>query len=229
MSNATRDGDGARRERLGWIALVGVAAALYSHHYDRYRLPPRLPGSLGLVLGGDVLPLLVVPALFARFVLREPLARFGMRWPGWRALVANGALAFAALLPFVVWFSSRPEFQAFYPSPAFPPARQHAVGLAFLWLLHHAPQLFATEFCFRGFLLFPLARGLGFARAVVVQAAPYVLLHADKPPLELAQAAWGAVVFAWVAWRTGSFLPAFAAHWAVAVAMDALCFLALRR
>jgi CAAX protease family protein len=218
---------GRAREPIGWIALVGLAAAVYSHLYDRYQLPPRLPGSIGLILGGDVLPLFVVPALFARLALREPLARFGLRWPGWRALLLSAAIAWAAVLPFVLVLAQRPEFRAFYPSPAFPPAREHAIGLAFLWLLHHAPQLFATEFCFRGFLLFPLGRELGLVRAVAIQTAPYVLLHAAKPPLELAQALWAGVVFALVAWRTKSFLPAFVAHWAVAIAMDWLCYRAL--
>ncbi|RIL06587.1 MAG: hypothetical protein DCC71_06300 [Proteobacteria bacterium] len=226
MSAASEPG-AARRERVGWIALVGVAVAVWSHVYDRFELPPRLPGSIGLILGGDVLPLFVVPALFARLVLHEPLARFGFRWPGLRPFALASAAGWLAMLPFVLWLAARPEFQAFYPSPAFPPARQHGVGLAFLWLLHHAPQLFATEFLFRGFLLFPLARALGVARALIVLAAPYVLLHADKPPLELVQALWGGVVFGWIAWRTRSFWPAFLAHWGVAVTMDALCYRAL--
>jgi len=219
--------DDAPRDRVGWVLAVGLAVALYSHLYDRFQLPPRLPGSIGLILGGDVLPLLVVPMLFVRFGLRDRLGRYGFRWPGLRSLVTHAGVAWLAILPFVVVLSMRPEFQAFYPSPAFPPAREHAIGLAFLWLLHHGPQLFATEFCFRGFLLFPLARQLGFARAVVIQTAPYVLLHAAKPPLEQVQALFAGVVFAVVAWRTGSFLPAFVAHWAVAIAMDFLCFRAL--
>lgn len=224
--SSTPSGD-APRDRIGAVAAVAIAVALYSHYYDRFQLPPRLPGSLGLILGGDVLPLLVVPALFVRFGLRDRLGRYGFRWPGLRSLLLHAGAAWLAMLPFVVWLATRPEFQAFYPSPAFAPAREHWIGLLFLWLLHHGPQLFATEFCFRGFLLLPLARGLGVARAIVVQTAPYVLLHQDKPPLELAQAAWGGVVFALVAWRTGSFLPAFLAHWAVAVTMDWLCFRAL--
>jgi membrane protease YdiL (CAAX protease family) len=224
---STTPTDDAPRDRIGAIAVVAIVVALYSHYYDRFQLPPRLPGSIGLILGGDVLPLLVVPALFVRFGLHDRLARYGFRWTGLRSLLLYAGAAWISMFPFVVWFSTRPEFQAFYPSPAFPPGRQHWIGLLFLWFLHHAPQLFATEFCFRGFLLLPLARSLGVVRAILVQTAPYVLLHQDKPPLELAQAAWGGLVFAWVAWRTGSFLPAFLAHWAVAVTMDWLCFRAL--
>ena len=219
--------DAPARERTGWVLLIGLGAALYSHWYDRFQLPPRLPGSFGLILGGDVLPLFAVPALAVRFALRDRLARFGWRWPGLRAAALAAAGAYAAVLPFVLWLSQRPEFQAFYPSPAFPPARHHWIGLAFLWLLHHAPQMFATEFCFRGFLLQPLGRELGVARAIAVTTAPYVLLHLDKPPLELFQATWAGVAFGVAAWRTRSFWPAFAAHWAIAVTMDWLCWLHL--
>ena len=214
----------AARDRIAIVAGVGLGVAIYSHYYDRFQLPPRLPGSVGLILGGDVLPLLVIPLLVIWFVLRDRPARYGWRWPGLRSFAADSLAAYAAMLPIVLWLAQRPEFQAFYPSPAFPPARQHAIGLAFLWLLHHGPQLFATEFCFRGFLLQPLARNLGIARAIAVTAAPYVVLHIDKPPLELLLAAWGGVVFGVVAWRTRSFLPAFAAHWAIAVTMDWICY-----
>jgi membrane protease YdiL (CAAX protease family) len=219
----------APRDRIAVVAAVGLVVAIYSHYYDRYQLPPRLPGSVGLIVGGDVVPLLLVPVLVVWFGLRDRLGRYGWRWPGARAFATNSVLAYAAMLPIVLWLSQRPEFQAFYPSPAFPPARQHLVGLAFLWLLHHGPQLFATEFCFRGFLLQPLGRQLGIARAIAVTTAPYVVLHLAKPPLELLLASWGGVVFGIVAWRTRSFLPAFAAHWAIAMTMDWLCYQHLAR
>jgi membrane protease YdiL (CAAX protease family) len=215
-------------DRLWFVLAIGGFVAVYSHFYDAWRLPPRIPlGTVGLILGGDVLPLLVVPLLAVLLVLREPLARYGWRWPGARPLLVASGLAWLAMLPLVAWLSTRPEFQAFYPSPAFPPAREHAIGLAFLWLLHHAPQLLATEFCFRGFLLMPLARSLGLPLAIAVLSVLYVALHASKPPLELALAAWGGVVFSVAAWRTGSFWRAFVAHWGVAITIVALCFAAL--
>ena len=218
-----------RPDRIGIVLAVGSAVALYSHYYDAWRLPPRIPlGTVGLVLGGDVLPLLVVPLLGAGLVLREPLGRFGWRWPGLRPLLVATGLAWLAVLPLVVGLAARPEFQAYYPSPAFLPAREHVLGLGFLWLLHHAPQMLATEFCYRGFLLMPLARRLGLPAAVAVLSLLYVALHAAKPPLELGLAAWGGIVFSVAAWRTRSFWPAFLAHWLVTGVMDALWFAALR-
>ena len=214
----------ARGESLEVVVPVALACALYSYGYTLWDLPPQIPyGTFGLTVGGDVLPLLVVPLLVIRFVLRRPAAEYGMASPGFRRGLTAALVGWLALLPFLLVLSRRPEFQAFYPSRSFPPARQHAIGLAFLWVLHHGPQLFATEFLFRGFLLQPLARALGLAAALVVTTLPYVALHWTKPSLELVQAAWGGIVFGVMAWRTRSVWPAFAAHWAVAVTMDALC------
>lgn len=218
-----------RAERLEIAVPVALACAVYSFGYTLWDLPPQIPyGTFGLILGGDVLPMLVVPLLVVRFALRRPAADYGTSVPG-LARFAGGALAgWLALLPLVWLLSRRPEFQEFYPSPAFPPARQHAVGLGFLWILHHAPQLLSVEFLFRGFLLQPLARAFGPALAIAATTLPYVVLHWTKPTLELAQAAWGGAVFGLVAWRTGSIWPAFAAHWLVAVSMDALCLVHAR-
>jgi membrane protease YdiL (CAAX protease family) len=171
-----------------------------------------------------VVPLLAVPLLVTTLVLRASPRDFGWRAAPARRLLAAAGLAFAAVGPLAVALAFQPEFRAYYPSRAFPPAREHAVGLAFLWVLHHGPQLLALESCVRGFLFFPLLRRGGLAGAVAALLPIYVLLHLGKPPAELALAAWGGLVFMVAAARTGSFLPAFLAHWGVAVTVDALCF-----
>lgn len=222
--SAARSGPG---ERLALVVPAAFLLGAWSTFYGPWRLPPQLPfGTVGLVVGGDVLPMAVVPLLLVRFVLREPAARYGLRFRPLAPRLAAAAAAFLALLPVTLWFALRPEARAFYPSPAFPPARQHGVGLAALWLLHHAPQLFSVELLFRGFLLQPLlrARGLGFALAVMVPW--YVLLHAGKPGAELVLAGWGGVVLGVAAARSGSVLPCFLAHQAVAMTVDTVGFLA---
>lgn len=223
------DPNGVAGERLGVVIPLALACAVYSFGYTLWDLPPQIPyGTFGLTVGGDVLPQLLVPLLVIRFVLKRPVSDYGLRFPGWRCFIGHGLVAWLAVLPFVLVLSQRPEFQAFYPSRSFPPARQHGIGLAFLWILHHGPQLFSVEFLFRGFLLQPLARAFGIAAALAATLAPYVVLHATKPSLELVQALWAGAVFGVVAWRTRSVWPAFLAHWLVAVSMDALCFYALR-
>jgi hypothetical protein len=215
-------------ERLGRVLALGALLLVYHDRYDAWSLPPQLAGTFGRVLAGDVLPLLVAPLLVIRLLLRAPAWDFGWRARPVGRLLGAALLAWLAVLPVAVPLAFQPEFSAFYPSRAFPPAREHVIGLAFLWLLHHAPQLLALESFLRGFVWFPLLRRAGFARSVAVLLPLYVLLHLGKPPLELALAAWGGLVFMAAAARTGSFLPAFAAHWLVAVTVDALCYAQLR-
>lgn len=217
-------------DRLLPIAAIGVAALLYHRFYDTWKLPPQVTsfGTVGRMLMADVVPLFVVPLVAIRLVLRGRPADFGWRARPLAPLAGAATLAWLAILPLAAILALQPQFPEFYPSRAFAPARQHAVGLAFLWLLHHAPQLLSVEACVRGFLFFPLLRRAGFAGAVAALLPLYVWLHLGKPPLELALAAWGGLVLMVAAARTGSFLPAFAAHWAVAVTIDLLCYLQLR-
>lgn len=216
--------------RLAIVVVTGLVCAVWSHFYDLWKLPPRFDlGSFGLILGGDVLPQLVVPAAVVLLVLREPLARYGFRARPALPWLRDAILAWLVVLPIVIWMVSRPEVRAFYPSPNFPPAREHAVGLAVLWALHHGPQLFSLEFLFRGFLLLPLARRFGPAIAIALLVVPYVWLHRTKPAPELLLASVGGVAFSLAAWRNRSFLPAFVAHWLTAVTTDLLCFLQLGR
>lgn len=212
---------------LGALVAAGILLGLYSFFYDRWKLPPQVVeyGTFGRTIAGDVVPMLLLPILFARFALRIPLRDLGWRLRPLRRLLGAALLAWLAVLPFVAWLASLPAFQAYYPSIHFPPARAHPIGLAFLWLLHHVPQLLSVECLFRGILFLPLARRFGFELALAAQLALYIALHATKPSLELLLAAYAGAVFSVAAWRTGSFLPAFVAHWLVAVSMDLLCYL----
>ena len=79
MDDASVTGSAAPRDRIGTVAAIGLGAALYSHYYDHFQLPPRFTGSVGLIVGGDVLPLLVLPVLAVWFVLRDRLGRYGWR------------------------------------------------------------------------------------------------------------------------------------------------------
>ena len=221
--------DGAPRERIGWILLVGLAVAVYSHFYDRYQLPPRFPGSFGLIVGGDVLPLLRRPGALRRASCcanrsaatacagraRVAAARTRRRLGRRSSRSCSGSRRDPSSAPSI----PRPRFRpraSTCDRPRVPlAAASRAAALRHRVLLPRLPALPARR-----------ARSASCARSSI-QTAPYVLPARRKPPLEVAQALWAGVVFALVAWRTGSFLPAFVAHWAVAITMDWLCFRAL--
>jgi membrane protease YdiL (CAAX protease family) len=168
----------------------------------------------------------------ARFGLTRGDRRFGFKW---------ALIAWAAMLPVLIFIATRPDFQAYYGQSlsqtlsygapyaynAF--ARPHIfpAGLLF-YELGTGFYLFCWEFFFRGFLLFGLARArfLGATGAIVLQAIPFTLLHwslvpaASKPPLEIASAFIGALALGALAWRTRSFVYGFLVHWAVSMTLD---------
>jgi membrane protease YdiL (CAAX protease family) len=76
-------------------------------------------------------------------------------------------------------------------------------------------DLFGWEFFFRGFILFTYARKFG-AEALWLQAVPFALAHIGKPEIEAFSTIFGGFAFAWVAYRTRSFVYPFIIHWFVA-------------
>lgn len=214
--------------RLVALVLLGTGAAVWSWGYDRWRLPPQVYawGTPGRSLAGDVLPMLVAPLVLALVLGLRP-RDVGLRLRPLARSLAAGLLAFGVIAPALVVFASRAGVCAAYPSPTFPPAREHLNGLLVHWLVNLVPQMLAVEALFRGALLLPLGRRIGIERAMALVLGLYVLLHAQKPAAELWLAAGCGVVFSLAAWRTGSIAPAFLAHWLVAASVDLACFLRL--
>jgi membrane protease YdiL (CAAX protease family) len=215
-----------RGERLAPLLCAAALLLAYHYLYDSWKLPPQVVsfGPFPRAWIGDVVPLVLGPILWLRAVQRAPLGEYGFRLRPLRRAAAAAVLAYAAMLPVALWLALHPGVERFYPSTAFPPARASGAGLAILWVLGHAPQLFAAECFWRGFALFPLARRVGAGAALGALVPLYALLHLGKPAPELLLALWGGVVLSVAALRTRSFLPAFAAHWLVAVTVDALCY-----
>lgn len=72
--------------------------------------------------------------------------------------------------------------------------------------------LFAYEFFFRGFLLFPCIATVGLFWAVVINVVLYTLAHADQGWPMMIGAAIFAVVLSLVSYYTGGFYTAFLIH-----------------
>ncbi len=71
--------------------------------------------------------------------------------------------------------------------------------------------LSASEFMYRGFLLFGLKEKFGEG-SILIQVVPFVLLHLGKPELETVSTILTGILFGWVAYRGRSFWPAFIIH-----------------
>jgi membrane protease YdiL (CAAX protease family) len=72
-------------------------------------------------------------------------------------------------------------------------------------------SLSASEFLFRGFLLFGLKDGLQ-ETSILVQTIPFVLVHFGKPELETLSTLVTGIYFGYIAYRGKSFWPVFIIH-----------------
>lgn len=169
-----------------------------------------------LVVNTSLLALPCLLLILAGF--RRPLWEFGVRPPRERS--AGVVWLFYALMLPVLWIAAhRPDFQAQYP--LFRPAGENLATLA-AYELTYGFYLFCWEFFYRGFLTFGIARGMGSAAGVLLQAVGFGIMHLGKPTPEMLSSFPGGIVMGWLAVRTQSFLPGFALHWAISATLDVM-------
>jgi len=81
----------------------------------------------------------------------------------------------------------------------------------FTYLLTNIMSLSASEFLYRGFLLFGLKEKFQEG-SILIQMVPFALLHLNKPELETISTIFTGILFGYVAYRGKSFWPAFIIH-----------------
>jgi membrane protease YdiL (CAAX protease family) len=212
-------GLGARGRVLALVALLVAALPIAGRLFGQADWLVALP--LVRFLG----PALLSVALSLGAIARAggALSDWGLGRGDWRwwslrvAVAAGGVLAFVAI---GLWVS--PGVRQFYPM--WDPARTSAARLAEL-CCGLAIDMVAWEFLFRGLLLMPLARS-HLTLAVIVQALPFFLLHADKPEAEMLSSLPGGVLAAWFALRAGSCWPTVLLHVVMLCGVNVLGFLA---
>jgi hypothetical protein len=170
---------------------------------------------------GLLLLWVAVPALLLR---RAGPLPFTVGPPGTaRGLALYGALV-AVMLPLLWVVSGQAGFLRTYPMLRPEQAVEWSWRLLFLFWGCYATILFATEFLFRGVLLFALVPRLG-AVAVAVSVMPYALIHVHKPLPEALGSIVAGFVLGALAFRTGSIGGGVLVHCAVAIGMDLLALL----
>ncbi len=220
---------------FGPSALLGAAAIFGVHTPDRAFYWIRFAASF-LFLG--ILPAIVL----AWFKIR--LTDTGLRMPTWGARATfTSPLFLVALIaaPIVGAIGSRSAgLAAYYPYSRDLIAMARERG-AWPVLGHFGAYFFLYylpwEFFFRGFLLFPLLRGIdarsfptddsdsgstmtAVAAIVLFQTIPSTLLHFGHPLAEVASAIPAGIVFGILAWRAKSILPGLFLHAAIGFGTD---------
>jgi len=82
---------------------------------------------------------------------------------------------------------------------------------AFTYALTQVMSLSASEFLYRGFLLFGLKEKFGEA-SILIQTIPFVLMHLGKPEIETISTIITGILFGYVCLRGKSYWPAFFIH-----------------
>ena len=164
-----------------------------------------------------------VPVGYAVATRTDPRS-YGLRL----GLFRGEARIFAVLLPVIVigayLAAGQPRFQEVYPFYGeWPDGPGSPAGLAAWWVMYSLTFV-ALEFFFRGFLVTAGFGQLGWW-AIPAMAAPYCLLHLDKPVPEMVTSLFGGLLLGVVALRTRSILAGVLAHVTLAVGTDAAVLL----
>ena len=183
--------------------------------------PPQWPelAQLAWWAGWCVALYVAFPVLFA-LARRQSIRSYGLRL----GLFRGELRIFAVLLPVIIagayLSAGQPRFQQTYPFYTDWLAGSGTVGGLLAWWAMYATTFVALEFFYRGFLV---TAGFDLVRwwAIPAMAAPYCLLHLDKPLPEMVTSLFGGLVLGVVALRTRSILAGVLAHVTLAVGTDA--------
>jgi uncharacterized protein len=144
----------------------------------------------------------VFPLSVILIVLRKNPLDFGLRfgnpriwgfWVGLICLVAAVTLYASSFMPSLQNYYRMGGFK--FPS----------------YFLTTCISLAASEFIYRGFLLFGLKEKFREG-SILIQMIPFALLHLGKPELETISTLFTGVLFGYVAYRGKSYWPAFIIH-----------------
>ena len=167
---------------------------------------------------GNIFSYVVPPILVIKFVLREPLADYGVRvrgiWPHGRTY----AILLLISIPFVIIASYTAAFLAKYPFYDLSAGEGLFPNMTVWWVIYGL-QFMALEFFFRGFMVHGLKHRLGYM-AIFVMAVPYNMLHYNKPVLEALAAIGGAIVLGSLSLRSRSVWWGAWLHISIASTMD---------
>ncbi len=173
---------------------VIIASAALFFTLDRYH--PVLNGWFSTLFYYCLLPIVLV------LLMRKNPLDFGLRpgnpriWGFWVIITC----ILAAIILYAVSFM--PSLQDYYKVGEFKFGN-------YVWT--SCVSLAASEFMFRGYLLFGLKDKFKEG-SILIQMIPFVLLHLGKPEIETISTIFTGILFGYIAYRGKSYWPAFIIH-----------------
>ncbi|MFT3836719.1 MAG: type II CAAX endopeptidase family protein [Myxococcaceae bacterium] len=155
---------------------------------------------------------------------------YGLRLGDWRAGLKIAGLLLAVMLPAVFIASRLKAFEGQYPlaGPSAYTLRPQGKPEQLSWTLFlvyeagYMAYFIGWEFFFRGWMLNGLLPRFGRAGAILIQMAPFAIMHLGKAELEALGSIIAGIALGVLALRTRSFWYGALLHMAVALWMDCL-------
>lgn len=224
------------------VIICGASALLVISHYQgsagyfRGLVGPRFDahpanGAFGHLwwFGSSLFLYLVMPLVLAKATRGSFHRGYGLGLGDWRAGLAISALFLAVMVPAVVVASRLDAFKGMYPlagNGAFMLSEggkaTPSVKLFLVYELGYFLYFVGWEFLFRGWMLNGLLKAWGRAPAILVQVAPFAIMHLGKAELEALGSVIAGVALGILALRTRSFWYGALIHGVIAVFMDCL-------
>jgi membrane protease YdiL (CAAX protease family) len=171
----------------------------------------------------DFVLLVVIPVLvLTRGKGWAILKKYGIAYGTWKWWMKRVAGLLLVSLPIMYYGAGLPEFVQYYPW--YPPAR-YSWSAFFLFELSLGGLMAATEFFYRGFLLFGLAEKVHPTVANIVHSFIYMVMHIGKPWLEVPYSFAAGFVFGYIDYKGKSILPSLVMHWGSSILFDLLILL----
>ena len=178
--------------------------------------------------GWSLVLYLVIPLVLSLLTRGSFTRRYGMGLGDWKAGALISGLFLAVMLPAVFIAANTSAFRGHYPL-----AGQAAYMLRGAdGQTHVSRSLFAGyelayflyfvgwEFLFRGWMLNGLLPRFGRAGAILIQMAPFAIMHLGKPETEALGSIIAGIALGILALRTRSFWYGAFLHGVIAVSMD---------
>jgi membrane protease YdiL (CAAX protease family) len=164
----------------------------------------------------------IVPMCIVRFVFRERLADYGLRF-GIRFRTIRSFCLAAPVVVLIAYFTGhQPAFFDVYPLNYAVRPQHTAVSIG-IFTLHgvlYVGYYFGWEFLFRGFMQHGLSERCGILTAVLIQTTASTMLHYGHPASEVFGAVIAGIVWGTFAYRTQSILSGFAQHSLLGLVLD---------
>jgi uncharacterized protein len=158
----------------------------------------------------------IIPALFIRFIIKEPVRNYGWQWNNTHLHLHKYAYLLIPIMGMAVWASFRSDFTDHYPFYRYC-SRSGSDWL--MWETCYVVQFIFLEFFFRGFLVNALRPAIG-GNAVWFMVLPYLMIHFSKPWLEATGAIFFGLFLGILALQNRSIWGGFIVHCGLALSMD---------